>query len=111
MINQQLVDYIKQQLQAGVSKDVVRKALVDAGWPAADIDDSMKTGDSVASPAAAVSTTSPAAQPTINPMVAMGGVDPAVKRPLTVTGPAKASAGDKFFAQSPALQMQRGADD
>jgi hypothetical protein len=89
MINQQLVDYIKQQLQAGVDKDVVQKALGDAGWQAPDVDDSMKAA---ASPAGAVMSSgnfgssagmtgsmaggagSPALEPAkIDPAAAMGG--------------------------------------
>lgn len=96
MINQQLVDYIKQQMQAGVSKDAVRKALGDAGWPPADVEDSFKA----AMPAGA----SPANQTIINPAVAMGGVDVMAK------SPAGASSSDKFFAKSAAGQMPKEID-
>lgn len=89
MINQQLVDYVKQQLQAGVAKDVVRKALGDAGWPPADIDDSFKA----ALPPSGAVGPSPASQTIVNPAVAMGGVDVVAKNPTGI------SSSDKFFAK------------
>jgi hypothetical protein len=39
MANQQLVDYIKQQLQLGVSKEAIRGTLIQVGWAEADIND------------------------------------------------------------------------
>ncbi len=41
MVNQQLVDYIKQQFQVGVSKDAVMQALKGAGWQDAEVADAM----------------------------------------------------------------------
>lgn len=93
MINQQLVDYIKQQVQAGISKDVVRKALADAGWSPTDVDDSLRAAEpavaAVAGPAVQAS------QATINPVVAMGGVDVAGSSKSPTTG----SSSDKFFSR------------
>jgi hypothetical protein len=37
MINQQLLDFIKQQLSKGLTKDVVSKQLLDNGWTEQDI--------------------------------------------------------------------------
>lgn len=103
MINQQLVDYVKQQLQAGVPKDAVRKALGEAGWPQADIDDSMKAGE----PAGAGS----AGQTTINPAVAMGGVDVMAKNPTGNPSATKNFSSDKFFAKpGAASQVSMGAE-
>ena len=99
MINQQLVDYVKQQVQAGISKDAVRKALGDAGWPSADIDDSLKAAEPISEAVAA----SPVSQATINPAVAMGGVDVMTKSPTT------SSSSDKFFAK-PAATSQISKD-
>lgn len=111
MINQQLVDYIKQQMQAGVAGDAVRKALTDAGWPPADVDDSMRA----ATPAAA-QVSQPVSQPTINPVVAMGGVEApagssvAARSASTPVGSSVAS--DKFFAKpAAASQMLSDEDD
>jgi cell division protein FtsL len=43
MANQQLIDYIKQQFKVGVSKVVIRDALIAAGWTQTDIEDAMKS--------------------------------------------------------------------
>jgi hypothetical protein len=45
MANQQLIDYINQQLKVGVSKEVIRAALLSAGWAQGDIEDAMKSFD------------------------------------------------------------------
>ena len=105
MINQQLVDYVKQQVQAGVSKDAVRKALSDAGWPPADVDDSLKAAE----PAGVAVAASPVSQATINPAVAMGGVDVVAKSPATGSSPVMGSSSDKFFAK-PAATSQTSKD-
>jgi hypothetical protein len=39
MINQQLLDYIKQQLQQGVTQEQIKSALMANGWQAQDIDE------------------------------------------------------------------------
>jgi len=39
MANQQLVDYLKSALQAGVAKADLEKALVSQGWPQKDVDE------------------------------------------------------------------------
>lgn len=42
MINQQLLDYVKQQTsQTGASREEIKKALITAGWQSADIDEAM----------------------------------------------------------------------
>ncbi|MBU6500315.1 MAG: hypothetical protein KGJ89_00595 [Patescibacteria group bacterium] len=41
MVQQQLVDYIKEQLKLGVDASATKAALVDAGWPSADVEDSL----------------------------------------------------------------------
>lgn len=94
MINQQLVDYVKQQMQAGIAKDAVRKALSDAGWPPADVDDSLKAAEPVGAvqPSGMTGGMS-AAQQTVNPVVAMGGMESSIKSSATV------SSGDKFFSK------------
>jgi hypothetical protein len=38
MTNQQLVDFIKNQLQKGVARDVISKQLQDNGWTSLDIE-------------------------------------------------------------------------
>jgi len=39
MVNQQLLDYIKQQLQRGVSKEQIKSSLIANGWQAQDVDE------------------------------------------------------------------------
>ena len=39
MANQQLLDYIKQQLQQGVSQDQIKNSLMSNGWQSQDIED------------------------------------------------------------------------
>ena len=104
MINQQLVDYVKQQMQAGISKDAVRKALSDAGWPPADVDDSLKAAEPAGAvqPSGAMSGMS-TAQTTVNPVVAMGGVESMIK------GSSPTSSSDKFFS-NPATSSKVSSD-
>lgn len=69
MVNQPLVDYIKQQAEGGVSADVVRKALLDAGWPEGDVSDSMTAALPAAAPS--LGPQEPAAE-AFDPVAAMG---------------------------------------
>lgn len=43
MIQQQVVEYAKTQLALGIGEEVIKNALVDAGWPVSDVDDSIKS--------------------------------------------------------------------
>jgi hypothetical protein len=43
MINQPLLDYIKQQLQHGVSKEEIKKILMGNGWDASDVEEGFNT--------------------------------------------------------------------
>lgn len=54
MANQQLVDYVKGQLQAGVKEEDIKKVLKDAGWPEAEVGEGMNAarGPIVSSPVA-----------------------------------------------------------
>ncbi|TSC54267.1 MAG: hypothetical protein LiPW31_190 [Microgenomates group bacterium LiPW_31] len=63
MINQQLIDYIEQQLQQGVSKKDVKDVLVLRGWKEQDIDEAFylasKQSSSEASPTPTRTASSP----------------------------------------------------
>ncbi len=79
-VNQQLKDYISQQLKLGVSKDVVKSTLLGAGWSESDVSEAMASVESPAvsqsvSPAAA-GETKPVeqAQPVTNPSETVGTV-------------------------------------
>ena len=39
MINQQILDYIKQQIQQGVSREQIKSSLMTNGWQASDIEE------------------------------------------------------------------------
>lgn len=49
MINQQLLDYIKQQLQQGVSREVISSNLISQGWQQQDVNEafSQATGQNI----------------------------------------------------------------
>jgi len=59
MVNQQLLDYIKQQLQQGISKEQIKSSLIANGWQARDIDEAFSF---VSNPASQSSTVPPPAQ-------------------------------------------------
>lgn len=42
MVNQQLIDYVKSQLQVGVGKDAIKNALLESGWAEVDVADALK---------------------------------------------------------------------
>ncbi|MCW1930493.1 MAG: hypothetical protein KIH62_004220 [Candidatus Kerfeldbacteria bacterium] len=44
MIQEELVTFIRTQLQKGVSEQEIRAALLQAGWEPSDVDDSVKAG-------------------------------------------------------------------
>src|SRR3989344_8476776 len=64
MINQQILDYIKQQLQQGISKEQIKSSLMTNGWQAQDIEEGFNNID-----APNISTAYSAA-----PVAASGGV-------------------------------------
>lgn len=43
MASQQLLDYIKQQLQQGISRDQIKSSLMSNGWQSQDIEDGFNT--------------------------------------------------------------------
>jgi hypothetical protein len=43
MINQQLIDYIRQQLTAGVTREIIKTALISQGWSEQDINEGFTT--------------------------------------------------------------------
>lgn len=43
MVNQQLLDFIKQQLQQGISQDQIKSILISNGWQLRDIEDGLNT--------------------------------------------------------------------
>ena len=43
MINQQILDYIKQQLQQGVSQEGIKKSLIANGWQTIDVEEGLNS--------------------------------------------------------------------
>lgn len=43
MIQPQIVEYAKSQLKLGVSREAIKSALLEAGWPEADTEDSLRS--------------------------------------------------------------------
>ncbi len=54
MVQQQLVDYIKSQLKLGAGRDSIKSALTGAGWPQADVEDSLSSAEALAGPSSAL---------------------------------------------------------
>ena len=46
MVNQQILDYIKQQVQQGISREQIKNSLINNGWQASDIEESFNTVES-----------------------------------------------------------------
>jgi len=59
VVNQQLLDYIKQQLQQGISKEQIKSSLMTNGWQAQDIDEAFSF---ISNPASQSSSVPPPAQ-------------------------------------------------
>lgn len=58
MINQQILDYVKQQMQLGVSQEQIKNSLVANGWQASDVQEAFGT---ISSSTATISTNIPSA--------------------------------------------------
>lgn len=57
MANQQLLDYVRQQLQLNVPQDEVKTTLLNTGWPEEDINEALKESNGPAKPASPVQPT------------------------------------------------------
>ncbi len=71
MIQQQIVDYAKAQLGAGLSEEVIKGALLQAGWVSADVDDSIKSVTQKKQPEPARATTVASVSPIAASMPSM----------------------------------------
>ncbi|GEM_PF-1897752 len=65
MINQQLLDYIRQQLTTGVARDNIKTALLSQGWSDQDIAEGFLNIDKISVAPAVPSPTPVASQPTM----------------------------------------------
>lgn len=64
MTNQQLSDYIKQQLQQGKDKNQIKKALLNSGWQEADVNQELALADSSQPPKPPTAQAAPKFTPT-----------------------------------------------
>ena len=62
MINQQLLDYIKQQSKEGIAEGDIKKALLQSGWNEVDIDAAFSSFGAPIAPTPSPATTVPAQQ-------------------------------------------------
>jgi hypothetical protein len=81
MANQQLIDYIKQQMQLGVPKDSIKQTLVTSGWPEGDIQEGFTAiaGPAVSQPQASASVVS-AVQPVTSDIREPAQSSPAIRK-------------------------------
>lgn len=97
MVNQQLSDYVNGQLKLGVSKEAVRSALLDAGWPSADVKEVL--GDVVlVRPMDAVKPAAPISSAASSPIKNYNSTEP-----IVVPTRVQPAAGPqiKFFENTP----------
>lgn len=71
MANQQLVDYIKSQLQMGVPRESLKNTLLQTGWPEAEVRDAMDAAGGASAPAMTAAPVTPT-------VPRIGGAGPAV---------------------------------
>ncbi len=71
MVNQQLLDYVRQQLQQGKSKEEIKQKLLEVGWSEAEVEE---TFNSIigSNQTAEASTPFPSAQPQISALPGIG---------------------------------------
>lgn len=70
MANQQLVDYIKQQIQLGVLKEAIKNTLLQSGWPEADVKEALDVSfgqQSTVSQSGPVAVATDIVQPKVDP--------------------------------------------
>jgi len=82
MINQQLLDYIRGQVQRGQNKEAIKQELLKAGWQVGDIEEALKVVNSAQPPNASV-TSSSAQEEALIPSI-LPGVGDLLKRTFSV---------------------------
>lgn len=112
MANQQLIDYIQEQLKKGVSPDTLRKVLSAAGWMESDINEGMDIvqGKSPAAVQAAAPVSTAVASSTtavsdITPHAEAVSAQPAA----STTGSPSPSAAESFATSPAAASMNPAA--
>ncbi|HTY39489.1 MAG TPA: hypothetical protein VMC43_00120, partial [Candidatus Paceibacterota bacterium] len=87
MVNRELLEYVQNQQQLGVSKEEIAKALFASGWPAEDVREAL-----------GVKPAAPAAAPSVNAKSAV--VSDMVTNPPAVA-PIRPAAAEAYFSARP----------
>lgn len=88
MVNQQLKDYIDEQVRVGVSRDAIKSALLEAGWNAAEVGEAMGGGMSPVQHMDAVKPAMPAAvRPVQTQQPVMRNPQPVASQPMQPSQP------------------------
>lgn len=104
MVNPQLVTYCESQIKLGATKEQIKSALIGAGWPAPDVEDSL---NNVASPGRGISAQAAPAQKSaatisVNDLISNSSITAAPVK--TTVAPAKGQPkiedGERFVAPS-----------
>ncbi len=99
MANQQLLDYVKQQIQLGVGKEAIKSALLASGWPSAEVDEALGTSSPAGAASAAASQPVAAAKPAAAAVSSPAAGISAATKPVGVSFDST-SAASKSFAQA-----------
>ena len=94
MVNPQLAEYIKQQIQLGVPKEAIKSTLVTSGWPEADVNEAL--GPSSAQPAVSQPAAAPMAAASVSSPAISSAAKPAISAPTAVTGGSSPVTRDIF---------------
>jgi hypothetical protein len=84
MVSQQLLDYIRQQVQRGQTKEAIKQELLKVGWQVGDIEEALKAVDSTRLSGSYSSTSSSPAQGESLALSTLPGVGDLLKRAFSV---------------------------
>lgn len=105
MPNQQLIDFITQQMQNGVlSKEKIREILINTGWREQDIDEALSL---VSNPAPQSEQPSVPAPPTPSAPIAAMSTEPLVRAPMTPSTPPVLPGARALLRNAWAIYKQR----
>lgn len=98
MANQQLKDYISQQLEKGTGKEAIAQALLGVGWPQSDINEAMESLFPSSAPAASVGDIRPVSAPA-TPKVAVSEL--ATSAAFSSAAPKEVAVAASFASATP----------
>src|SRR3989338_2639570 len=98
MVNPQLAEYIKQQIQLGVPKEAIKSTLVTSGWPEADVNEAL--GPSSAQPAVSQPAAAPMAAASVSSPAISSAAQPALSAPPSHRPYGRLFAGHAVYFQA-----------